>query len=153
MWKSGYVRGVTRVQYGFGSPQVRGNGSGSVLVRVPIGDSHVRSLWGWILTQAYITKRPSEEEKKERDLVGGQTALPIYSEGRGLHASDPLRVPAPSSRVRLLHPPSPTLLGSLHRLPDPTAYYQLLPPSATSCARARNNRLPPPSATLCPCGP
>ena len=50
----------------------------------------MRSLWGWILTSTYLTKRLSEEERKKRDLAGGRTALLIYSEGRGLLASDPL---------------------------------------------------------------
>ena len=78
------------------------------------------------MTLAYITKRLSEEEKKEHDLVGGQTALLIYSEGRGLRTSDPLPFPALSSRVRLLDQPSPAL-G--HRLPSPAASYRLPPPS------------------------
>ena len=48
-------------------------------------------LWGLILTLAYRKNRLNEEEKeKKRDPVGGQTALLIYSEGRGLDASDPL---------------------------------------------------------------
>ena len=83
---------IVQVRDGFG-----------VQVRVLTGGSHVCSLWGLILTLAYITKRLSEEEMKERDLVGGQTALLIYSEGRGLHTSDPLPFSAPSYRVRLLH--------------------------------------------------
>ena len=67
---------------GSGSVWIRGSGSGSLWIRVPTGGSHVRSWWGLILTLAYITKRLSEEEeKKERDLVGRQTALFIYSEG------------------------------------------------------------------------
>ena len=67
---------------------MRGDGSGSVGIQVPIdGSDHVRRLWGLILTLAYITKRLSEEEEIKRDLVRGQTALLIYSEGRGLHAS------------------------------------------------------------------
>ena len=83
------------------------------------------SLWALILTLAYITKRLSDEEKKERDLIGGQTALLIYSEGRGLHTSDPLPFPAPSSRVRLLHQPSPAWIGSHPRLPPPTGFHRL----------------------------
>ena len=77
------------------------------------------------MTLAYITKRLSEEEKKHHP-VGGQTALLIYSEGRGLHTSDPLPFPAPSRRIRLLHQPSPAL-G--HRLPSPAASYWLPPHS------------------------
>ena len=140
-----------RVRYGFG-----------VQVRVPTGGSHVRSLWGLILTLAYITKRLSrEEEEKKRHLVGGQTALLIYSEGRGLHASDPLPFPAPFRRVRLLHQPA---LALGHRLPSPAAYYRLLPPSpprapTTSSHRLHHlarpwalttgfHRLPPPCAPL-----
>ena len=139
-----------QVRYGFG-----------VQVWVPTGGSHVRSLWGLILTLAYITKRLSEEEKKERDLVGGQTALFIYSECRGLHTSDPLPFPAPSSRVRLLYQPLPALS---HRLPSPAAYYRLPPPSpprqpTTGFHRLRHlgrpwalttgfHRLPPPCAPL-----
>ena len=125
----------------------------------------MRSLWGLILTLAYITKRLSEEEEKKRDLFGGQTALFIYSEGRGLHASDPLPFPAPSRRVCLLHQ---TSLALRHPLPSPAACYRLPPPSppplpprapTTSFHRLRHlvrlwalttgfYRLPPPCAPL-----
>ena len=111
------------VRCGFGVPVRYRFG---VQVRVPTGGSHMRGLWGLILTLAYITKRLSEEEKKGRHLVGGQTALLIYSEGRGLHTSDPLTFPAPSTQVRLLHQPSPALS---HRLPSPAASYRLPLPS------------------------
>ena len=110
-----------------GSGSVLIRGSGSVWIWVHTGGSHVRSLWGLILTLAYITKRLSEEEEeKKRHLVGGQIALLIHSECEGLHASDPLPFPAPSRRVRLLHQPSPAF-GN--RLPSPAAYNRLLPPS------------------------
>ena len=121
---SGARKCVVRVQvrYGFGVQVRYGFG---VQVRVPTGGSHVRSLRGLILTLAYITKRLSEEEKK-RHPVGGQTALLIYLEVRGLHTCDPLPFPAPSRRIRLLHQPSPAL-G--HRLPSPAASYRLPSPS------------------------
>ena len=126
---------MVQVRCGFGFPQV-------ALTCATCGGCH--------LTLAYITKRLSEEEeKKERHLVGGRIALLIYSEGRGLHTSNPLPFPAPSSRVCLLHQPSPAL-G--HRLPSPAAYYRLPPPSPP---RARPwalttgfHRLPPPCAPL-----
>ena len=60
---------MVQVRYGLG---VRVRHKLGVQVRVSTGGSHVRLLWGLILTVAYITKRLSEEEeKKERHLVGG----------------------------------------------------------------------------------
>ena len=109
---------------GPGSVWIRG--SGSVWIRVPTGGSHVRSLWTLILTLAYITKRLSEEERKEHDLVGGQTALLIYLEGRGSHTSNPLPFPGLSSRVCLLHQPS---LALGYHLLSSAAYYRLQPPA------------------------
>ena len=142
---------------GNGSGSVWIRGSGSVWIRVPTGGSHVRSLWGLILTLAYITKRLSEEEKeKKRHPVGGQTALLIYSEGRGLHTSDP-----PPFRLLLdgsaffinLH----QLLATGYRLlPPPTGFHRLrhlarLLPASTAFATSRAYYLlSPPSPPRAP---
>ena len=125
----------TRVQWGFGVQVWYGSG-----VRVPTGGSHVRSLWGLILTLAYITKRLSEEET-ERDLVGGRTALLIYPEGQA--CSPPtlsfFRLLLAGSAFFLnLGRPSSASAVFRHLLPLPTAYCRLPPPPTTFC------RLPPP---------
>ena len=135
--ESGKGSGTHR-RWGLGGIRVRVR----VRVRVSRDGYHVRSSWVLILTLAYITKRLREKERKERDLVGGQTALLIYSEGRGLHASDPLPYPAPSSRIHILHQPSPAPLGC--SLPS-TASFRLPPASTAFC-----HHLPfsPPSAPV-----
>ena len=84
-----------------------------------------------------------KKKEKERVLVGGQTALLIYSEGRGLLASNPPPLLAPSSRVCLLHQPSPALLGSRRFAPPSIEFYRLPPLSA-----ATFYRLPPTCAPV-----
>ena len=136
----------------------------------------MRSLWGLILTLAYITKRLSEEEKeKKRHPVGGPTALLIYSEGRGLHTSNPppfrllldksaffINLHRLSATVyRLLPPPTgfhrlrhlARLLPASTAFATSRAYYRLPPPSPPRAPMGPDNRLPPPSATLRASGP
>ena len=114
-----------------------GGGSGLGEVQNPTGGFHAAD-GVLILTSTYLTKRLSEEARKKRDLVGGQAALLIDSEGLGILASDP----PPSGSFQPGPPSSSTFADSPRLLPPSTGSYRLPPPSAAS------NRLLPAFATF-----